>query len=81
MLVGVVALVHVSLVSGFLFPSFLFVIGCIRVGYRVRERLGDSAWVFETIGNVKGCYGTGFSEKCGKGIMFVARKTDVQEKR
>ena len=38
-------------------------------------------WLFETIGNMKEHYGAGFSEKYGKRIMFVARKTDVQEKR
>ena len=41
---------------------------------RIKDKFGDSAWLFTTIGNIKGYYGTGLCEKYGKKIMFVAER-------
>lgn len=41
---------------------------------KIKGRFGDSAWLFEEIGNVRGYHGTGLCEKYGKKIMFVAER-------
>ena len=41
---------------------------------RIEGRFGDSAWLFEKIGKVRGYQGTGFCMKYGKKIMFVAER-------
>jgi hypothetical protein len=41
---------------------------------RIKDKFGDSAWLFKTIGNVKGYYSTGFCERYRKKIMFVAER-------
>jgi len=44
---------------------------------RIEGRFGDSAWLFEKIGKVRGYQGTGFCKKYGKKIMFVAERPSV----
>jgi len=45
-----------------------------KLSDKVEGRFGDSAWLFEKIGKVRGYQGTGLCEKYGKRIMFVAER-------
>jgi uracil-DNA glycosylase len=47
----------------------------------IKKRFGDSCWLFPCFNGVKGFFGTGFCEKYGKKIMFVAERPSNRRKK